>query len=106
MPLEEADLDRAVVELIAYADLLPEGKVWLRDGRSGARLDLSGDGRLGCTCSSSATWWTTRFTPAPSGHTRSLPNNRWLARRSSVVQRLRRDGGLGTRGVRRVSHAS
>ena len=37
---EFGGLDDAIVELITYADLLPEGKVWLRDGRSGSRLDF------------------------------------------------------------------
>ena len=39
-PSEPAGFDDAVVELILHADLFPQGKVWLRDGRSGARLDF------------------------------------------------------------------
>jgi DNA-directed RNA polymerase subunit beta len=33
-------LDDAVVELMDYAEILPNGKVWLRDGRSGRRFDF------------------------------------------------------------------
>jgi DNA-directed RNA polymerase subunit beta len=33
-------LDAAVVELMAAADILPGGKIWLRDGRSGRRFDF------------------------------------------------------------------
>ncbi len=33
-------LDDAVVELMQYAEILPNGKVWLRDGRSGRRFDF------------------------------------------------------------------
>jgi DNA-directed RNA polymerase subunit beta len=33
-------LDAAVVELISAADVLPGGKVWLRDGRTGRRFDF------------------------------------------------------------------
>jgi DNA-directed RNA polymerase subunit beta len=32
-------LDDAVVELMAFAEILPNGKIWLRDGRSGRRFD-------------------------------------------------------------------
>ncbi len=33
-------LDEAVVELMEYGQILPNGKVWLRDGRSGRRFDF------------------------------------------------------------------
>jgi DNA-directed RNA polymerase subunit beta len=33
-------LDDAVVELLHYAEILPNGKIWLRDGRSGRRFDF------------------------------------------------------------------
>jgi DNA-directed RNA polymerase subunit beta len=33
-------LDDAVVELLEYADILPNGKIWLKDGRSGRRFDF------------------------------------------------------------------
>jgi len=33
-------LDEAVVELLTYAQILPNGKIWLRDGRSGRRFDF------------------------------------------------------------------
>jgi DNA-directed RNA polymerase subunit beta len=33
-------LDDAVVELLRFAEILPNGKVWLRDGRSGRRFDF------------------------------------------------------------------
>jgi DNA-directed RNA polymerase subunit beta len=33
-------LDDAVVELLEYAEILPNGKIWLRDGRSGRRFDF------------------------------------------------------------------
>ncbi|HSH75664.1 MAG TPA: hypothetical protein VLA09_08285, partial [Longimicrobiales bacterium] len=33
-------LDDAVVELLEHAEILPNGKVWLRDGRSGRRFDF------------------------------------------------------------------
>ncbi len=33
-------LDDAVVELMDYAEILPNGKAWLRDGRSGRRFDF------------------------------------------------------------------
>jgi len=32
-------LDAAVLEILAQAEILPNGKVWLRDGRSGRRFD-------------------------------------------------------------------
>jgi DNA-directed RNA polymerase subunit beta len=35
----KSGLDDAVVELMAHAEILPNGKVWLRDGRSGRRFD-------------------------------------------------------------------
>ena len=33
-------LDAAVLELLSQTDILPNGKVWLRDGRSGRRFDF------------------------------------------------------------------
>jgi DNA-directed RNA polymerase subunit beta len=33
-------LDDAVVELLEYAGILPNGKIWLKDGRSGRRFDF------------------------------------------------------------------
>jgi DNA-directed RNA polymerase subunit beta len=33
-------LDAAVLELMRHAEILPNGKVWLRDGRSGRRFDF------------------------------------------------------------------
>jgi DNA-directed RNA polymerase subunit beta len=33
-------LDDAVVELLTYSQILPNGKIWLRDGRSGRRFDF------------------------------------------------------------------
>ena len=33
-------LDDAVIELLQHAEILPNGKVWLRDGRSGRRFDF------------------------------------------------------------------
>ncbi|NNF37326.1 MAG: DNA-directed RNA polymerase subunit beta, partial [Gemmatimonadetes bacterium] len=35
-----AGLDAAAVELMKYAGIFPNGKVWLRDGRSGRRFDF------------------------------------------------------------------
>jgi DNA-directed RNA polymerase subunit beta len=35
-----AGLDTAAVELMKYAGIFPNGKVWLRDGRSGRRFDF------------------------------------------------------------------
>ena len=35
----KSGLDDGVVELMAYAEILPNGKIWLRDGRSGRRFD-------------------------------------------------------------------
>jgi DNA-directed RNA polymerase subunit beta len=36
----KAGLDDAVLELMNYAEILPNGKAWLRDGRSGRRFDF------------------------------------------------------------------
>ena len=36
----KSGLDEAAVELLSYAQILPNGKVWLRDGRSGRRFDF------------------------------------------------------------------
>ncbi|MDP2956859.1 MAG: DNA-directed RNA polymerase subunit beta [Longimicrobiales bacterium] len=36
----KSGLNDAVVELLSYAQILPNGKVWLRDGRSGRRFDF------------------------------------------------------------------
>jgi DNA-directed RNA polymerase subunit beta len=36
----KSGLDEAVVEMLAHAQILPNGKVWLRDGRSGRRFDF------------------------------------------------------------------
>jgi DNA-directed RNA polymerase subunit beta len=36
----KSGLDEAVVELLQHAEILPNGKVWLRDGRSGRRFDF------------------------------------------------------------------
>jgi DNA-directed RNA polymerase subunit beta len=36
----KSGLDDAVVELMEYAEIFPNGKVWLRDGRSGRRFDF------------------------------------------------------------------
>ncbi|MDZ7780443.1 MAG: DNA-directed RNA polymerase subunit beta [Gemmatimonadota bacterium] len=36
----KSGLDDAVVELMTHAEVLPNGKVWLRDGRSGRRFDF------------------------------------------------------------------
>jgi len=36
----KSGLDEAVVELLEHAEVLPNGKVWLRDGRSGRRFDF------------------------------------------------------------------
>jgi DNA-directed RNA polymerase subunit beta len=35
-----AGLDAALVEFLAFAGILPNGKIWLRDGRSGRRFDF------------------------------------------------------------------
>jgi DNA-directed RNA polymerase subunit beta len=39
-PTVRSGLDDAVVELLHHAEILPNGKVWLRDGRSGRRFDF------------------------------------------------------------------
>ena len=39
-PVAKMALDAAVQELLAHAEILPNGKVWLRDGRSGERFDF------------------------------------------------------------------
>ena len=39
-PVKNLALDAAVRELLAQAEILPNGKVWLRDGRSGERFDF------------------------------------------------------------------
>ncbi|MGE0161438.1 MAG: DNA-directed RNA polymerase subunit beta [Gemmatimonadales bacterium] len=39
-PSVKSGLDDAVVELLSYAEILPNGKIWLRDGRSGRRFDF------------------------------------------------------------------
>jgi DNA-directed RNA polymerase subunit beta len=36
----KSGLDDAVVELLEYGDIFPNGKIWLRDGRSGRRFDF------------------------------------------------------------------
>jgi DNA-directed RNA polymerase subunit beta len=36
----KSGLDEAVVEFLSHAQILPNGKVWLRDGRSGRRFDF------------------------------------------------------------------
>ena len=36
----KSGLDAAVIELMDYTQILPNGKVWLRDGRSGRRFDF------------------------------------------------------------------
>ena len=36
----KSGLDDAVIELMYHAEILPNGKVWLRDGRSGRRFDF------------------------------------------------------------------
>jgi DNA-directed RNA polymerase subunit beta len=36
----KSGLDEAVVELLTHAQILPNGKIWLRDGRSGRRFDF------------------------------------------------------------------
>ena len=36
----KSGLDDAVIELMTHAEILPNGKVWLRDGRSGRRFDF------------------------------------------------------------------
>ncbi|MFQ5538677.1 MAG: DNA-directed RNA polymerase subunit beta, partial [Gemmatimonadota bacterium] len=36
----KSGLDDAVVEFLDHAEILPNGKVWLRDGRSGRRFDF------------------------------------------------------------------
>jgi DNA-directed RNA polymerase subunit beta len=36
----KSGLDEAVVELLAHVEVLPNGKMWLRDGRSGRRFDF------------------------------------------------------------------
>ena len=36
----KSGLDEAVVEFLRHAEILPNGKVWLRDGRSGRRFDF------------------------------------------------------------------
>jgi DNA-directed RNA polymerase subunit beta len=36
----KSGLDDAVVELLEYAEIFPNGKIWLRDGRSGRRFDF------------------------------------------------------------------
>jgi DNA-directed RNA polymerase subunit beta len=39
-PTVKSGLDDAVVELLHHAQILPNGKIWLRDGRSGRRFDF------------------------------------------------------------------
>ena len=36
----KSGLDDAVVELLAHAEIFPNGKIWLRDGRSGRKFDF------------------------------------------------------------------
>jgi DNA-directed RNA polymerase subunit beta len=36
----KSGLDDAVLELLEYAEIFPNGKIWLRDGRSGRRFDF------------------------------------------------------------------
>ena len=36
----KSGLDDAVVELLEHAEIFPNGKIWLRDGRSGRRFDF------------------------------------------------------------------
>ena len=36
----KSGIDAAVLEILAQAEVLPNGKVWLRDGRSGRRFDF------------------------------------------------------------------
>jgi DNA-directed RNA polymerase subunit beta len=36
----KSGLDDALVELLEYAEIFPNGKIWLRDGRSGRRFDF------------------------------------------------------------------
>ncbi len=36
----KSGLDDAVIELLEYAEIFPNGKIWLRDGRSGRRFDF------------------------------------------------------------------
>ena len=36
----KSGLDDAVVELLKHAEIFPNGKIWLRDGRSGRRFDF------------------------------------------------------------------
>ena len=36
----KSGLDDAVLELLEYGEILPNGKIWLRDGRSGRRFDF------------------------------------------------------------------
>jgi len=36
----KSGLDEAVVEFLSHAQILPNGKIWLRDGRSGRRFDF------------------------------------------------------------------
>jgi len=36
----KSGLDDAVVEFLQHAEILPNGKIWLRDGRSGRRFDF------------------------------------------------------------------
>jgi DNA-directed RNA polymerase subunit beta len=36
----KSGLDDAVVELLDHAEIFPNGKIWLRDGRSGRRFDF------------------------------------------------------------------
>ena len=40
LPARDMALDAAVQQLLAHAEILPNGKVWLRDGRSGERFDF------------------------------------------------------------------
>ncbi len=39
-PTVKSGLDDAVVELLEHAEIFPNGKIWLRDGRSGRRFDF------------------------------------------------------------------
>ena len=99
-----AGLEAAHRELLAAAEILPNGKVWLRDGRSGERFHFP---------ITVGAIYMLKLSP-PGGRQDPRPEHRTVfagdsaaSRRQGAVRRtaLRRNGGLGTGGLRCGPHA-
>jgi hypothetical protein len=82
-PVFDGAREGDIRHLLQFTELPESGKITLYDGMTGDLFAQKSPSATS-TCSSSRTWWTTRFTLVPSVRIHSSRSSRWAARRSSA----------------------